>query len=31
MLQIGLTHYLLLAGALFTIGGLGIFLNAKNV
>jgi NADH-quinone oxidoreductase subunit K len=31
MLDIGLTHYLVLAGILFTIGVFGIFLNRKNV
>ena len=31
MLEIGLVHYLILAGALFTIGVFGIFLNRKNV
>lgn len=31
MLTIGLTHYLVLAGLLFTIGVFGIFLNRKNV
>lgn len=30
-MQIGLAHYLLVAGILFTIGVLGIFLNRKNV
>lgn len=29
--QIGLQHYLILAGFLFTIGVFGIFLNRKNV
>lgn len=31
MLEITLTHYLILAGALFTLGVFGIFLNRKNV
>jgi len=31
MLEIGLTHYLTLAAALFTIGVFGIFTNRKNV
>ncbi len=31
MLEIGLQHYLILAGLLFTIGVFGIFLNRKNV
>lgn len=31
MLEIGLTHYLSLAAALFTMGVFGIFLNRKNV
>lgn len=31
MLEIGLPHYLTLAGLLFTIGVFGIFLNRKNV
>lgn len=31
MLEIGLAHYLTLAGLLFTIGVFGIFLNRKNV
>ena len=31
MMDITLTHYLILAGALFTIGVFGIFLNRKNV
>jgi NADH-quinone oxidoreductase subunit K len=30
-MEIGLTHYLILAGILFTIGVFGIFLNRKNV
>ncbi len=30
-MEIGLTHYLVLAGVLFTIGVFGIFLNRKNV
>ena len=29
--DIGLEHYLILAGALFTMGIFGIFLNRKNV
>lgn len=29
--MIGLEHYLILAGALFTLGVSGIFLNRKNV
>ncbi len=29
--MIGLTHYLIVAATLFTIGVLGIFLNRKNV
>jgi NADH-quinone oxidoreductase subunit K len=29
--MIGLTHYLTLAGILFTLGVFGIFLNRKNV
>jgi NADH-quinone oxidoreductase subunit K len=29
--MIGLTHYLTLAGIIFTIGVFGIFLNRKNV
>ena len=31
MLEIGLSHYLVLASILFTIGTIGIFLNRKNV
>ncbi|MBI4969751.1 MAG: NADH-quinone oxidoreductase subunit NuoK [Rhodospirillales bacterium] len=31
MFAIGLTHYLVVAAALFTLGVLGIFLNRKNV
>lgn len=31
MLEIGLGHYLMLAGMLFTIGVFGMFLNRKNV
>lgn len=31
MLEIGLAHYLTLAGVLFTIGVFGMFLNRKNV
>lgn len=31
MLEISLTHYLILAAILFTLGVLGIFLNRKNV
>jgi NADH-quinone oxidoreductase subunit K len=31
MLDIGLSHYLILAGMIFTIGVFGIFLNRKNV
>lgn len=30
-MEIGLTHYLMLAGLIFTIGVFGIFLNRKNV
>jgi NADH-quinone oxidoreductase subunit K len=30
-MEIGLIHYLVLAGVLFTIGVFGIFLNRKNV
>jgi NADH-quinone oxidoreductase subunit K len=30
-MQIGLTHYLIVAAIVFTIGVLGIFLNRKNV
>ena len=30
-MTIGLTHYLVLAGLLFTIGVFGMFLNRKNV
>ncbi|MDZ4867066.1 MAG: NADH-quinone oxidoreductase subunit NuoK [Alphaproteobacteria bacterium] len=31
MAEIGLSHYLILAAGLFTIGIFGIFLNRKNV
>jgi len=31
MLEVGLPHYLTLAGVLFTIGVFGMFLNRKNV
>ena len=31
MVAIGLEHYLILAGTLFTMGIFGIFLNRKNV
>lgn len=31
MMEIGLSHYLILAGILFTVGVFGIFLNRKNV
>lgn len=31
LLNIGLAHYLTLAGILFTLGVFGIFLNRKNV
>ncbi len=31
MLEIGLAHYLTVAGILFTLGIFGIFLNRKNV
>lgn len=31
MLEIGVTHYLILAAILFTIGVFGIFLNRRNV
>ena len=31
MLEIGLAHYLTLAGFLFTVGVFGIFLNRKNM
>ncbi len=31
MFEIGLTHYLILAGIIFTIGVFGMFLNRKNV
>ncbi|MBX9746951.1 MAG: NADH-quinone oxidoreductase subunit K, partial [Hyphomonadaceae bacterium] len=31
MLEIGLSHYLFVAAALFTIGVFGIFVNRKNV
>ncbi len=30
-LEIGLSHYLVLAGLIFTLGVFGIFLNRKNV
>ena len=30
-MEIGLSHYLVVAGALFTIGVFGIFINRKNV
>src|SRR3954462_12390244 len=30
-MQIGLSHYLIVAGILFTVGVLGIFLNRKNI
>ena len=30
-MEIGLTHYLVLASVLFTVGIFGIFLNRKNV
>ena len=30
-MEIGLQHYLILAGLIFTIGVFGIFLNRKNV
>ncbi len=30
-MTIGLTHYLILAGLLFTLGVFGMFLNRKNV
>lgn len=30
-MEIGLNHYLILAGLIFTIGVFGIFLNRKNV
>jgi len=30
-MMIGLSHYLILAGMLFTLGVFGIFLNRKNV
>lgn len=30
-MEIGLNHYLILAGILFTLGVFGIFLNRKNV
>ena len=30
-MDIGLSHYLMLAGLIFTIGVFGIFLNRKNV
>lgn len=31
MLEIGLAHYLILAGFLFTLGVFGLFLNRKNM
>ncbi len=31
MMEIGLSHYLILAGLIFTIGVFGMFLNRKNV
>jgi NADH-quinone oxidoreductase subunit K len=31
MLEVGLTHYLIVAGILFTVGVFGMFLNRKNV
>jgi NADH-quinone oxidoreductase subunit K len=31
MLEIGLSHYLILAAILFTLGVFGIFLNRKNM
>ena len=31
MLEVSLSHYLILASILFTIGVIGIFLNRKNV
>lgn len=31
MMTIGLSHYLVLAGLIFTMGVFGIFLNRKNV
>ena len=31
MMEIGMMHYLILAGLLFTIGVFGIFLNRKNM
>ncbi|MAF97884.1 MAG: NADH-quinone oxidoreductase subunit NuoK [Micavibrio sp.] len=31
MLEVGLTHYLVLAALLFTVGVFGMFLNRKNV
>ncbi|MBR9970748.1 NADH-quinone oxidoreductase subunit NuoK [Magnetospirillum sulfuroxidans] len=31
MFEIGLSHYLIVAGILFTLGVFGIFLNRKNV
>ena len=31
MMDVGLTHYLMLASILFTVGVFGIFLNRKNV
>ena len=31
MIEIGMMHYLVLAGLLFTVGVFGIFLNRKNM
>jgi NADH-quinone oxidoreductase subunit K len=31
MFEIGLSHYLILAAVLFTLGVIGIFLNRKNI
>ncbi len=31
LLSVGMSHYLILAGLLFTMGVFGIFLNRKNV
>lgn len=31
LIEIGLAHYLILAGMIFTVGVFGIFLNRKNV
>lgn len=31
MMEVGMMHYLVLAGLLFTIGVFGIFLNRKNM